>query len=75
MLTCVFYVASYVSKPEKTLGDLLKAESKPGKHLGAKASMRSVAKKFLSHREVCGCIPSSIITTDSKIETSTIHSK
>ena len=53
VLTCVFYVASYVSKPEKTLGDLLKAVSKSGQHLGAKASMRSVAKKFLSHREVC----------------------
>ena len=53
VLTCVFYVASYVSKPEKTLGDLLKAVSKSGQHLGAKASMKSVAKKFLSHREVC----------------------
>ena len=30
VLTCVFYVVSYVSKPEKTLGDLLKAVRKSG---------------------------------------------
>ncbi|XP_062600070.1 uncharacterized protein LOC134261665 [Saccostrea cucullata] len=49
---CVLYVASYVSKPEKTLGDILKAVSASGEHLGPKTSMKSVAKKFLTHREV-----------------------
>lgn len=49
---CVMYVASYVSKPEKTLGDILKAVSASGEHLGPKTSMKSVAKKFLTHREV-----------------------
>lgn len=49
---CVMYVASYVSKPEKTLGDILKAVSASGEHLGPKTSMKKVAKKFLTHREV-----------------------
>lgn len=47
---CVMYVASYVSKPEKTLGDILKAVSASGEHLGPKTSMR--CKKILTHREV-----------------------
>ena len=50
--SCVMYLASYVSKPEKTLGDVLKAVSSSSQHLGAKQSMRSVAQKFLTHREV-----------------------
>ena len=49
---CVLYVASYISKPEKTLGDVLKAVSDSAQHLGPKTAMKSVAKKFLSHREV-----------------------
>ena len=49
---CVMYVASYVSKPEKTLGDVLKSVSSSSQHLGAKASMKRTAKKFLTHREV-----------------------
>ena len=52
VLECVFYVASYMSKPEKTLGDLLKDVCKAGQHLGPKSSMKAVAKKFLTHREV-----------------------
>ena len=52
VLECVFYVASYMSKPEKTLGDLLKGVCKAGQHLGPKGSMKAVAKKFLTHREV-----------------------
>ena len=52
VLECVFYVASYMSKPEKTLGDLLKGVCKAGQHLGPKSSMKAVAKKFLTHREV-----------------------
>ena len=50
--SCIMYVASYVSKPEKTLGDFLKNVSASSQHLGAKASMKAIAKKFLSHREV-----------------------
>ena len=49
---CVMYVASYVSKPEKTLGDVLKAVSSSAQHLGPKSAMKNVAKKFLTHREV-----------------------
>lgn len=45
--SCVMYLASYVSKPEKTLGDVLKAVSKSSQHLGAKQSMRSVAQSSL----------------------------
>ena len=52
VLECVFYVASYMSKPEKTLGDLLKGVCKAGQHLGPKGSMKAVAKKFLTHWEV-----------------------
>lgn len=52
ILSCVMYLASYVSKPEKTLGVVLKTVSKSSQHLGAKQSMRSVAQKFLTHREV-----------------------
>ncbi|MES9883788.1 MAG: hypothetical protein ABW185_23290 [Sedimenticola sp.] len=49
---CVMYVASYISKSEKTLGDVLKAVSESGQHLGPKESMKHVAKKFLTHREI-----------------------
>jgi hypothetical protein len=33
---CVMYVASYVSKPEKTMGDVLKGVSQSSVHLGVK---------------------------------------
>ena len=52
VLECNFYVASYISKPEKTLGDLLKGVCKAGQHLGPKAEIKAVAKLFLTHREV-----------------------
>lgn len=51
MYTPVMYLASYVSKPEQTIGDVLKAVSSSSQHLGAKQSMKSVAQKFLTHRE------------------------
>lgn len=35
-----------------SLGDILKAVSASGEQLGPKTSMKSVAKKFLTHREV-----------------------
>ena len=50
--SCVMYLASYVSKPEKTLGDVLKAVSKSSHHLGTKQAMKNVAHKFLTHREI-----------------------
>ena len=46
--SCVMYLASYVSKPEKTLVAVLKAVSSLSQHLGSKQSMKSVAKKFLN---------------------------
>lgn len=49
---CVMYVASYVSKPEKTMGDVLKGVSQSSIHLGIKQSMKTVVKKFLTHREI-----------------------
>lgn len=48
--SCVMYLMFPSQK--KTLGDVLKAVSKSSQHLGAKQSMRNVAKKFLTHREV-----------------------
>ena len=49
---CIMYVASYISKPEKTLGDVLKSISRNSTPLGPKKMMETVSKKFLSHREV-----------------------
>ena len=49
---CVMYLASYISKPERTLGDVLKSVSSSSQHLGPKSSMRATSKKFLSHREI-----------------------
>ena len=50
--SCVMYLASYVCKPEKTLGDVLKAVSASSQHLGPRCAMKNVAYKFLTHREV-----------------------
>lgn len=50
--SCVIYLASYITKPEKTLGDVPKAVSTSSQHLGTKSSMRKVAHIFLTHREV-----------------------
>ena len=50
--SCIMYVSSYVSKPEKTLGDVLKSVSKTCEPQGPKKMMQLVSKKFLSHREV-----------------------
>ena len=50
--SCIMYVASYMSKPEKTMGDLLKGVSKSGQQMSRKECMQNVARKFLSHREV-----------------------
>ena len=49
--SCVMYLASYISKPEKTLGDVLKAVNTSSQHLGTKQTMKNVAHKFLTHRE------------------------
>ena len=50
--SCIMYVSSYISKPEKTLGDVLKSVSKTCEPQGPKQMMKMVSKKFLSHREV-----------------------
>ena len=47
--SCIMHVASYMSKPEKTLGDVLKGVSASTQHLGAKSSMKNIAKKFLTN--------------------------
>ena len=49
---CVMYVASYISKAEKTLGDILKDVSSTSAPLGPKLQMRSVGNRFLQHRKV-----------------------
>ncbi|VDI58301.1 Hypothetical predicted protein [Mytilus galloprovincialis] len=49
---CIIYVASYISKPEKTVGDVLKSVCKNSAPQGPKKMMETVSKKFLSHREV-----------------------
>ena len=46
-VSCLLYI-----KPEKTLGDVLKAVSKSSHHLGTKQAMKNVAHKFLTHREI-----------------------
>ena len=50
--SCIMYVSSYISKPEKALGDVLKSVSKTCEPQGPKKMMQLVSKKFLSHREV-----------------------
>ena len=49
---CVMYVCSYVTKAERTLGDMLKSVDSSSLHLGKKKSMQNVKKKFLTNREV-----------------------
>lgn len=50
--SCIMYVASYISKPKKTLGDVLKSVCRNSVPLGPKKMMDTVSRKFLSHREV-----------------------
>jgi len=50
--SCIMYVASYISKLKKTLGDVLKSVCRNSVPLGPKKMMDTVSRKFLSHREV-----------------------
>lgn len=45
-------LAPYISKPEQTLGDVLKAVSKSSQYFGTKQSMKNVAHQFLTHRGI-----------------------
>ncbi|XP_062572139.1 uncharacterized protein LOC134234095 [Saccostrea cucullata] len=49
---CIMYIASYISKAERTLGDLLKSISKECSNMDITRQLRTVASKFLTHREV-----------------------
>lgn len=50
--SCVMYISSYISKAEKVLGDLLKTVSKECSGMEMQKQLRTVASKFLTHREV-----------------------
>ena len=50
--SCVMYISSYIRKAEKVLGDLLKTVSKECSEMEMQKQLRTVASKFLNHREV-----------------------
>ena len=49
---CVMYVASYMTKDEKGMGELLKQACKEHKDLDMKNMLRRVGSVFLNHREL-----------------------
>jgi hypothetical protein len=49
---CIMYVASYISKLEKTLGDVLKSVCRHSAPLVTKQMMDTVPRQCLCHREV-----------------------
>ena len=44
--SCIMYVSSYISKPEKALGDVLKSVSKTCKPQGPKKMIQLASKNF-----------------------------
>ena len=50
--SCIMYVVSYMSKPEKTLGEVLLSVSKTCEPRGPKDKMHNIAKTFLSNGEI-----------------------
>lgn len=67
---CVMYVASYVSKPEKTMGDVLKGVSQSSIHLGIKQSMKTGQKISYTQGNQCprGSLQVVIITSCARIK-------
>ena len=49
---CVMYVASYIMKTEKAMGELLKRVAAEARTDKLKVQMRKVGSAFLTHREV-----------------------
>ena len=49
---CVMYVASYIMKTEKSMGELLKRVATEARTDELKIQMRKVGSAFLTHREV-----------------------
>ena len=50
--TCVMYVASYIMKTEKSMGELLKRVAAEARTHELKSQLRKVGSAFLTHREV-----------------------
>ena len=49
---CVMYVASYIMKTERTMGELLKRVASEARTDELKSQLRKVGSAFLTHREV-----------------------
>ncbi len=49
---CVMYIASYMLKSERSMGELLKQVSKESNDLVIRAQLRRLGSVFLNHREV-----------------------
>ncbi len=49
---CVMYIASYVLKPEKGMGELLKRAAKEMENADIQQQLRKLGSVFLTHREV-----------------------
>ena len=49
---CVMYVASYVLKAEKTMGELLKQAAKDSEDQNIRGQLKKAGSVFLTHREV-----------------------
>ena len=49
---CIMYVASYIMKTEKSMGELLKRVAAEARTEELKVQLRKVGAAFLTHREV-----------------------
>ena len=49
---CIMYIAAYISKDEKGMGELLKQVSKQSRDLDIKSKLRKLGAAFLNNREV-----------------------
>ena len=49
---CVMYVASYMMKTEKAMGELLKSVANENRSDGLKSQLKKVGSAFLNHQEV-----------------------
>jgi hypothetical protein len=50
--SCVMYIASYITKPEHELGELLTAASKQASNLDIRSQLKKVGSKFLNSHEI-----------------------
>ena len=49
---CIMYIVSYVTKSERSMGELLRAAKKDSENLDIKIQLKKIGSTFLTHREV-----------------------